>query len=82
MNLNEFEKQLQQKISEIASNEDPAHDLLHFQRVVQTAKMLCAIGLARCFATAGLLRRSFYSANDPFCEERAVDDSQFTIDHF
>lgn len=54
-------------------------------RVVQDADRLDglgAIGIARCFATAGLLRRSFYHFDDPFCQGRAVDDSQFTIDHF
>lgn len=170
--LVEFEKQFETKIAGIASSEDPAHDLLHFKRVVATARKLAeqegadldivvpaawlhdfviipkndprrsqasrlsangaihylreigypekhfvkianaiaahsfsagiapesleaeivqdadrldglgAIGLARCFATAGLMRRAFYSENDPFCRERAVDDSQFTIDHF
>ena len=41
MNLLKIEEILSQKISEIASSEDPAHDLLHFKRVVQTAKKLC-----------------------------------------
>lgn len=171
MNL-EIEKVFEKKISEIASSEDPAHDLLHFKRVVKTAKLLCekenaksevvipaawlhdfaiipkndsrrsmasqlsadvavqflkelnypekyfeeiahaiaahsfsanieaksieakivqdadrldglgAIGLARCFATAGLMKRAFYSEQDPFCTERKIDDSKFTIDHF
>ncbi|MGZ3745217.1 MAG: HD domain-containing protein [Pseudobdellovibrionaceae bacterium] len=168
----EIESALLNKISEIASGEDPAHDLLHFKRVVKTAKILCtkerarpeivvpaswlhdfvivpkndprrkqasqlsaeaaikflkelhypeiyfediahaiaahsfsanieaktlearivqdadrldglgAIGVARCFATAGLLKRPFYSELDPFCETRSADDSHFTIDHF
>ncbi|MGZ3805319.1 MAG: HD domain-containing protein [Pseudobdellovibrionaceae bacterium] len=168
----EIESALLNKISEIASGEDPAHDLLHFKRVVKTAKILCtkerarpeivvpaawlhdfvivpkndprrkqasqlsaeaaikflkelhypeiyfddiahaiaahsfsanieaktlearivqdadrldglgAIGVARCFATAGLLKRPFYSELDPFCETRSADDSYFTIDHF
>lgn len=172
MNLIEIENLLAQKISKIVSSEDPAHDLLHFKRVVQTAKILCteeegrlevvlpaawlhdfviipkndplrkqasqlsaeaaiqflkqiqypeiyfediahaiaahsfsaniqtktleakivqdadrldglgAIGIARCFATAGLLKRPFYSEEDPFCKKRLVDDEQFTIDHF
>lgn len=172
MDLTKTEILLQQKISEIASNEDPAHDLLHFQRVVAMAKKLCvqeqgraevvvpaawlhdlvivpkndprrsqasrlsaeaakkflseigypkefyeeiahaiethsfsanietktleakivqdadrldglgAIGLARCFATAGLMKRAFYSGDDPFCEGRTPDDKEFTIDHF
>lgn len=168
----EIEKSLERKISEIASLEDPAHDLLHFKRVVKTAKEICAkenakaevvipaawlhdfvivpkndprrkiasqlsaesavkflkelsypeiyfdeiahaiaahsfsanietktleakivqdadrldglgaIGIARCFATAGLLKRSFYSEQDPFCESRTADDQTFTVDHF
>lgn len=172
VDLLQWEKQLADKISQIASSEDPAHDYLHFSRVVQTAKVLCAeengrlevvlpaawlhdfviipkndprrtqasrlsaegaieflrqisypekfyqdiahaieahsfsanietktleaaivqdadrldglgaIGIARCFATAGLMRRAFYSEVDPFCQERPADDGQFTIDHF
>lgn len=168
----DIEKDLEQRISKIASAEDPAHDLLHFKRVVKIAKEICekekakaeivipaawlhdfvivpkndprrkqasqlsaegaiqflkelsypekyfdeiahaiaahsfsanietktleakivqdadrldglgAIGIARCFATAGLLKRSFYSEIDPFCESRAIDDQQFTVDHF
>ncbi len=167
-----IEESLEKAISEIASSEDPAHDLLHFKRVVATAKTLCeqekakpeivipaawlhdfvivpkndprrsqasrlsavaavqflaqlqypeiyfdeiahaisahsfsanieaktleaqivqdadrldglgAIGIARCFATAGLMKRAFYSENDPFCEKREPDDKQSTIDHF
>lgn len=168
----EIESALEKKISQIASAEDPAHDLLHFKRVVKVAKMIClkekaqpevvvpaawlhdfvivpkndprrsqasrlsaqaaihflrelsypepylegiahaieahsfsanietktleakivqdadrldglgAIGIARCFATAGILKRPFYSERDPFCESRTIDDQQFTIDHF
>lgn len=167
-----WELQFESKISEIATNEDPAHDLLHFKRVVKMAKKLCAaengnpqvvvpaawlhdfvivpkdsplrskasklaaekaieylhtihyppqfyseiahaieahsfsanietksleamivqdadrldgvgaIGIARCFATAGLLKRSFYHLEDPFCTSRAADDMHFTVDHF
>lgn len=172
MTLADWENKFEKKITEVASSDDPAHDLLHFQRVVTLAKKLCeqeggqleivipaawlhdlvivpkdsplrsqasrlsaektieflrsidypakfydgiahaieghsfsanievktlearivqdadrldglgAIGIARCFATAGLLKRSFYSAKDPFCDLRTPDDSQFTVDHF
>lgn len=172
MNLNEVEKALEQKIADVAKGEDPAHDLLHFRRVVATAKTLAqeegarlevvlpaawlhdlinvpkndprrsqasrlsadaalmflkslsypqhlfedirhaieahsfsaaiepktieamivqdadrldglgAIGIARCFATAGVLKRAFYSEDDPFCETRGCDDQKFTVDHF
>lgn len=172
MNLQEFEKQFEAKTAVVTAGEDPAHDLLHFRRVVQTAKELCrreggkievvlpaawlhdlvnvpkndprraqasrlsaeaalaflreigypethleeiahaieahsfsaglraetlearivqdadrldglgAIGLARCFATAGLMKRAFYSPEDPFCETRPPDDAHFTVDHF
>ena len=172
MNLIDFEKLLAKKIAEIATNEDPAHDFLHFKRVVVMATKLCkeekaklevvlpaawlhdfviiakndprrkqasrlsaeeavkflkeigypeqylseishaieahsfsaniktetleamivqdadrldglgAIGVARCFATSGLLKRPFYSEQDPFCENREPEDSKFTVDHF
>ena len=170
--ISAWEKQFESKIATIASADDPAHDLLHFKRVVQMAKHLCieeganpwvvipaawlhdfvivpkdsslrnqasrlsaeraslylreigypetyleqiahaieghsfsanidvntieaqivqdadrldglgAIGIARCFATAGLLKRNFYSEEDPFCERRMPNDAEFTIDHF
>lgn len=172
MSLIDWEKKFALKISQIATDEDPAHDLLHFKRVVKVAKEIClseggneeivipaawlhdfvivpkdsplrhqasrlsaekaieflssisypekyyneiahaieahsfsanikaqsleakivqdadrldglgAIGIARCFATGGLLRRPFYSNEDPFCNRRQPDDSKFTVDHF
>lgn len=172
MELEQYEKLFAKKMGEASQADDPAHDLLHFSRVVATAKRLCdfenaklevvvpaawlhdlvnvpkndprrtmasqlsaqaaleflreinypeiyfdeiahaiqahsfsagveartpeakivqdadrldglgAIGLARCFTVAGLLKRPLYSTLDPFCKERASDDSKFTIDHF
>lgn len=172
MKFSDIEPLLIEKISSVASSEDPAHDLLHFQRVVRAAKNLCekeggnldvvgpaawlhdlvivpkndprrsqasrlsaeaatqfltelgyskellpeiahaveahsfsaeieartleakivqdadrldglgAIGIARCFATAGLMKRAFYADDDAFCETRTPDDRKYTIDHF
>ena len=170
--MQEIEVKLAKKITQITLGEDPAHDFLHFKRVVSMAKKLCSeekakleivlpaawlhdfviitkndsrrnqasqlsaeaaiqflkqinypeiyfddiahaivahsfsanieaktleaqivqdadrldglgvIGIARCFATAGLLKRPFYSEMDPFCSKRTPDDRQFTVDHF
>ena len=170
--MQNWELLFEEKIKAIAAGEDPAHDLLHFKRVVQLAKRFCvlekadinivlpaawlhdfvivpkdsplrsqasqlsadaaisylkeinypekyfseiahaiaahsfsanietktieakivqdadrldglgAIGISRCFATAGLLKRSFYSDEDAFCNQRAPDDQKFTVDHF
>lgn len=172
MDFEQLEGFLSEKIKEIATQDDPAHDYLHFSRVVQTAKKLCleekaklevvipaawlhdfvivpkndprrkiasklsadeaikflkslsypeeyfediahaieahsfsanietktlearivqdadrldglgAIGLARCFVTAGLLKSTLYHQEDPFCEGREPDDHKYTIDHF
>ncbi|RYZ81904.1 MAG: hydrolase, partial [Proteobacteria bacterium] len=54
-------------------------------RIVQDADRLDglgAIGIARCFATAGIMKRAFYSDEDPFCKIRKADDGQYTVDHF
>jgi len=54
-------------------------------QIVQDADRLDglgAIGVARCFATAGLLKRPFYLPEDPFCENREPQDALYTIDHF
>lgn len=172
MNLYEWEPLFEAKIAEVVGATDPAHDLLHFKRVVASAKSLCAqekarleivlpaawlhdvviiakddprrkqasklsadaaveflktinypenylaeihhaivahsfsanietksleasivqdadrldalgaIGLARCFVVAGMLKRPLYSEQDPFARERPINDQEFTIDHF
>jgi len=43
---------------------------------------LGAIGIARVFATGGLLKRPFYNLDDPFCKTRTPDDKLWTVDHF
>jgi len=43
---------------------------------------LGAIGIARVFATGGLLKRPFYNIDDPFCNNRTPDDKTWTVDHF
>ena len=41
MKPTDWESLFESKISEVASSGDPAHDLLHFKRVVSLAKFLC-----------------------------------------
>lgn len=54
-------------------------------KIVQDADRLDglgAIGIARCFAVAGQLKRAFYSEADPFCDSRPINDLEYTVDHF
>ncbi|HEY8964019.1 MAG TPA: HD domain-containing protein [Alphaproteobacteria bacterium] len=42
---------------------------------------LGAIGIARMFAVGGKLSRPLFDSNDPLAENRAPDDTQFSLDH-
>nr|WP_254445675.1 MULTISPECIES: HD domain-containing protein [unclassified Ruegeria] len=43
---------------------------------------LGAIGIARCFAVSGALGRALYDQDDPFAQDRTLDDLSFAIDHW
>lgn len=54
-------------------------------RVLQDADRLDAIGaigVARCFYTAGRMGSALYDTEDPRAERRPLDDRSFAIDHF
>lgn len=54
-------------------------------QIVQDADRLDglgAIGIARVFAVAGLLKRPLYHADDPFAKSRELNDYESTVDHF
>jgi uncharacterized protein len=41
-----------------------------------------AIGIARCFYTAGRMGSALYDADDPGAERRGLDDRRYALDHF
>jgi uncharacterized protein len=43
---------------------------------------LGAIGILRCAAVNTKMGSSFYEPQDPFAEERPLDDKQFMVDHY
>jgi len=54
-------------------------------RILQDADRLeaiGAIGIARCFYTAGRMGSLLYDVDDPRAERRALDDRNYAIDHF
>ncbi|MBN3562094.1 HD domain-containing protein [Aliamphritea spongicola] len=54
-------------------------------QIVQDADRLDslgAVGIVRTLQVGTGLQRALYQPDDPFCESRAPDDSQFTLDHF
>jgi uncharacterized protein len=54
-------------------------------RILQDADRLDAIGavgIARCFYTAGRMGSKLYDALDPQGKERDLDDRRYALDHF
>lgn len=43
---------------------------------------LGAIGIARCFATTGVMGGGLFHGLDPFGAERALNDKAYAVDHF
>ncbi|MBS3054483.1 MAG: HD domain-containing protein [Candidatus Aenigmarchaeota archaeon] len=41
-----------------------------------------AIGMARCFAVGGQLKRQLHHAEDPLAKNREPDDGLYSVDHF
>jgi uncharacterized protein len=54
-------------------------------KIVQDAdriEALGAIGLARVFYTAGMLKNGLFDADDLFAEHRELDETRYALDHF
>lgn len=43
---------------------------------------LGAVGIARMMAVSGALGRALYDPDDPFADERGLDDGRWCLDHF
>lgn len=54
-------------------------------RILQDAdrlEALGAVGVARCFAVSGALGRPLFHPEDPFANQRPLDDGAWALDHF
>ena len=54
-------------------------------KIVQDAdrlESLGAIGLARVFSVAGSMNVALFEADDPFADERTLNDQRYALDHF
>lgn len=54
-------------------------------RILQDADRLDALGalgVARCFYTAGQMGSALYDPADPQADDRSLDDQRFALDHF
>jgi uncharacterized protein len=54
-------------------------------KILQDADRLDALGLlgaARCFYTAGRMKSKMYDPEDPYGNNRPLDDAMYAIDHF
>ena len=54
-------------------------------KIVQDAdrmEALGAIGIARVFYTAGLLKQALFDPEDPLAENRPLNDRRYALDHF
>jgi uncharacterized protein len=61
---------------------EPASIEARIVRDADRLDALGAIGVARCFAVAGMTRRALADGGDPAAERRPLDDGRYALDHF
>ena len=80
----EYYKAIHQAICSHSFSANISPDTLEAQIVQDADRLdaLGAVGIARCMQVSGVLNRTLYSLDDPFCEQREPNDALYSIDHF
>ncbi len=65
-----------------SANLTPESDAAKIVQDADRLEALGALGIARLFYVAGQMNSQLFDAEDPWAEDRQLDDKQYALDHF